>query len=264
MSDKQSGTRLQPWVWPVTLLSFVLGLLMAGSIQTVSGLRRTGAVGRVGAPIASATQEQALAAKEQGLENQRLLKQKTKLENALADTGGQATVLNDELQKVKLTAGLSEVHGSGIILTLQDSKKGPASNRQYEADNFIIHDVTLMRALNELNASGAEAISINGQRVVGRTAIRCVGPTAQVNGVPLASPYYVRVIGDPKTLAGGLNIREGFMDFMRSYDPEMARIEEKTDLIVPAYTGTTDYHFAKHAPAEDKSKRNKDKDNNKE
>ncbi|MEP6753915.1 MAG: DUF881 domain-containing protein [Chthonomonadales bacterium] len=235
---------------------------MAGSITTVSGLRRTGATGRVGTAIASQTEEQARATKEQGIQIQNLQKDKTKLENSLAENGGQAKTLNDELQKVKVTAGLAEVKGPGIILTLQDSKKGPASNRQYEADNFIIHDVTLMRALNELNASGAEAISINGQRFVGRTAIRCVGPTAQVNGVPLASPYYVRVIGDPDTLAGGLSIPEGFMDFMRSYDPEMAKIEKKKDLIVPAYTGTTELRYARHtATVEKKQKRIKDAGN---
>ena len=159
--------------------------------------------------------------------------------------------LNEELQKTKFVAGLTPVVGPGIAVILQDSK--PPSNRQFEIENYIIHDITLQRLMNELNASGAEAISINGQRVTSRTAIRCVGPTALVNNVPLASPYEVRAIGDANTMIGALNIPDGFMQYMRSVDPRMARIERKTKMLIPAYTGTTDFRFAK--PDEVKEKR---------
>ncbi len=237
----------------MTVLCFVLGFLLAGSVQTVSGLKRSGTSGgnriggiaqQAGAPIETVLKQQK--------QIEELLKEKTKLENSLALGEGPQKALNDELQKMKLTAGLSEVTGNGIILTLQDSKTGPPSNRQFEAEDYNIHDVTIQRAINELNASGAEAISINGQRLLSRTAIRCVGPTAQVNGVPMTSPYHIKVIGDPETLAGGLTFPGGFVQWLNSYDPEMVKIEKivKKDLVVPAYSGSTEFRYAKPtAPA---------------
>jgi uncharacterized protein YlxW (UPF0749 family) len=170
--------------------------------------------------------------------------EKTKLEETLARGDGRAKTLNEELQKTKLLAGLTRVHGPGVVLTLQDSKKGPPSNRQFEAPNYIIHDWTIQQVINELNASGAEAISINDQRVIGRTPIRCVGPTAQVNGVPTGSPFEIRAIGDPNTLASGLNLPNGVLDAIRSYDPEMARLEKRRDMVIPGYTGSTAVRYA--------------------
>lgn len=249
-----SGSRHQPWVWQVTGLCFILGLLLAGSIQTVGNMRRSGfSSQRIGAaPMPAPSQSLTTTITQKEKQINELQNGKTKLEMSLANQGSAATALNDELQKTKLLAGLSGVEGPGIALILQDSKIGPAANRQFERENYIIHDVTLQRAINELNASGAEVISINGQRVTSRTAIRCVGPTALVNNVPLASPYEIRAIGDAAAMTGGLTIPDGFMQFIRSYDPAMARLEKRAKLQVPAYTGTTDFRFAKPEPVKEK------------
>jgi uncharacterized protein YlxW (UPF0749 family) len=240
-----SGSRHQPWLWQVTGLCFILGVLLAGSLKTVSSIQRSGSGNiRVGgvAPSVSASFNQAVKGKDKEIEA--LREQNTQLQNTLAQGDGQAKMLNNDLQKMKQLAGLTEVVGRGIILTLADSKTGPPSNRMFEKDNYIIHDWTIQRALNEMNASGAEAISINGQRITNRTAIRCVGPTAMINNVPLASPFEIKAIGDPNTLAGGLNIPEGFMDSLRSYDPAMAKLEKKDRIVVPAYTGSTELRYA--------------------
>jgi uncharacterized protein YlxW (UPF0749 family) len=244
-----SGSRHQPWVWQVTVLCFVLGLLLAGSIQTVGNIRRAGAgITRVGAAPFGAPQPQ-LTRKINELEKQviELGESKTKLEESLSKEGTAAKALNEELQKTKVVAGLTAVEGPGIVLILQDSPGRKArSNRTFEEDlDYVIHEITLQRGINELNASGAEAISVNGQRITSRTAIRCVGPTAMINNVPLASPFEVRAIGDPATLVGALNIPRGFMESIQSFDPAMARIERRPLVKVPAYTGTTDFRFAR-------------------
>ena len=63
---------------------------------------------------------------------------------------------------------------------------------------YIIHDEDLLRVLNELCAAGAEAISINDQRIVATTEVRCAGPTVSVNNVRSAPPYVIKAIGNPK------------------------------------------------------------------
>ena len=104
------------------------------------------------------------------------------------------------------------------------------------------------QAINELNASGAEAVSINGQRIISRTPIRCVGPTAIVNDVRTASPFEIRAVGNPDTLWGGLNLPDGYIDTMfRAYDPDMCRIEKRKSILVPGYTGSTEIRYAKAA-----------------
>jgi uncharacterized protein YlxW (UPF0749 family) len=248
MNVFSSGPRHKPWLWQVSALCFVLGLLLAGSLHTVGSIRRSGyGPSRVGmSPAGNANLAAALRDKDKQITA--LLEKTTKLETALSLGDGQAKTLNEELQKTKFLAGLTEVKGPGIVLTLRDSKKRPPSNRVWDRDRYIVHDSDIQQAVNELAASGAEAIAVNGQRVIGRTSIRCVGPTIQVNGVPISPPYEIRAIGDPNAMVSGLNLPWGLLDNMRRFDPEMFTIEKYDGdkvLTLPAYTGSTEHKYVK-------------------
>ncbi len=225
----------------------MLGLLLAGSLQTVSTIRRAGGPGRVGfMPGASPSLSATLRQREKEIAD--LREKQTKLENVLAQGSGKLKALNDELQNAKLLSGLTEVQGPGIVLILQDAK--PRSHRAFDASRLTIHDYDLQMVVNELIASGAEAIAISGQRVVARTAIRCVGPTIMVNSVPVVPPFEIVAIGDPSTMAGGLNMPGGYLDDLRMTDPSMFRLEKRTDLVVPAYTGSTEVRWTRPVPAQ--------------
>lgn len=251
-----SGSRHQPWVWQVTGLCFILGVLLAGSLQTVTLINREGGAGGRPGFVTNPSVAERLETKKLQDEITKVRAEKTRLEETLAKGDGLAKTLNEELQKTKILAGLTEVQGPGVVLVLQDSKKGPPSNRMFEKDNYIIHDYTIQQAINELNASGAEAISINGQRIIGRTPVRCVGPTAIVNDVRIASPFEIRAIGNPDTLWGGLNLPGGYMDMMiKAYDPAMGRMERRKLIQVPGYTGSTDLRFARPVPSAEKPDR---------
>lgn len=229
----------------MTALCFVLGLLLAASLQTVRNINRAGiGGGRVGVPPAGQPVRTDTVRKLEKEIND-LRESKTKLENALAGRNDEVKTVNDELQKTKMLAGLMEVAGPGIVLTLQDSKKRPPTLRAFEQDKYNIHDVDLQQVVHELVASGAEAIAIKDQRITSRTAIRCVGPTIQVNSVPIAPPYVITAIGDPGTLAGGLNLPFGVLDGMRRYDPAMFSLEQKKRVVIPAYSGSTEMRYAK-------------------
>ncbi len=260
-----SGSRQQPWVWQVTGLCFILGVLLAGSLQTVRNINRSGAasLGRIGFISPRPSQTDVQETKKLQDEISKVREEKTKLEETLAKGTGLAKTLNEELQKTKLLAGLTEVRGPGVVLIIQDSKKGPPSNRQFEKPNYIIHDYTLQQAINELNASGAEAISINGQRIISRTPIRCVGPTAIVNDVRTGSPFEIRAIGDADTLWSSLNLPDGYIDVMfRAYDPEMCRIEKRKSVVVPGYTGSTEVRYARPIETTEKSGKREARHNN--
>lgn len=166
----------------------------------------------------------------------KLREDNTKLQNAMASRNNQSKVLNDSLQESKLFAGLTDVEGPGVTVTLTDSQK---ENTAFAQIDRIIHDVDVLKVVNELWASGAEAIEVNGHRVVGSTSFRCVGPVIHVDGVPIASPVKVRAIGDPKTLEGGLNLPGGVLEELRQLDPEMVKMEAVQNHHFKAYSGPT-------------------------
>jgi uncharacterized protein YlxW (UPF0749 family) len=111
----------------------------------------------------------------------------------------------------------------------------------------LIHDEDIDRVINETRASGSEAISVNGQRVVALTAIRCAGPVVLVNGVPTTPPVVIKAIGDPDTLLNALNMRGGVLDMMRRFDPAMVKIDKVKLLHLQAYEGSTTMHYI-HLP----------------
>jgi len=172
---------------------------------------------------------------------------KTRLENSYASQGGLSKVLNDSLQELKVFAGLTKVVGPGVIVTLRDSGKGNAGmglNIGVPSD-INIHDTDVLKVVNELIASGAEAVSVNNHRVAGNTSFRCVGPTILVNDVKIASPVVVRAIGDPTTLLGAMNLGGGVLSEIRQTDPSMVQIEAVKSQELPEFVGNTTHKFAK-------------------
>jgi uncharacterized protein YlxW (UPF0749 family) len=108
--------------------------------------------------------------------------------------------------------------GPGIVLTLRDAPKGVAASTrkafgvQYAPEEFIIHDIDILRVVNTLRAAGALAISIDGERLTERSAIVCSGPTVFVNSRKVATPLRIRAAGDPDALTAALQKPGGLMD----------------------------------------------------
>ncbi len=137
--------------------------------------------------------------------------------------------MQSELEKANVLAGLATVRGEGVVITLKDS-----TDTEMSAEAGLVHDTDLTAIVTELKAAGAEAISINGQRVIATTAIRCVGPTIQVNSVKVASPFYIKAIGNSKYLESALNIRNGVVDSLKSYGIEV-EIETDNKITIDKY-----------------------------
>lgn len=155
------------------------------------------------------------------------------------------STLGKQLDLARQEAGLTTVHGPGIIIKLNDS---PIKPKDGDDPNFyIVHDVDLSALANELWASGGEAVSVNGQRLVMTSSIRCVGPTITINTVRLTPPYVIKAIGPPKSLETGLRYPGGFLDSM---SPNLARgvdikINKIDDMVIPGYRGSLVNRYAK-------------------
>ncbi len=109
---------------------------------------------------------------------------------------GAGAATDSGMERLNILAGSTDVEGEGVEIVLDDSNLARSANEN--PNLYIIHDEDLLRVLNELCAAGAEAISINDQRIVATTEVRCAGPTVSVNNVRSAPPYVIKAIGNPK------------------------------------------------------------------
>lgn len=155
-------------------------------------------------------------------------------------------IMKKELDEANILAGLTKVKGPGITVYLSDDAVLDEISKNsgiYNPNVFVIHDTDIISIINELAAAGAEAFSVNDQRIISTTEIRCVGPVILVNGIRLAAPYTISAIGAPFTLRGALNLKGGIVSEMRSAKIDVT-IEEKEEIIIPEYTGILEYEYA--------------------
>ena len=105
--------------------------------------------------------------------------------------------LSREWEIIKLHTGLVGVEGAGITITLDDA---PVREPGMPPSWFIIHDYDIRTILNELKTAGAQAIAINGERVVPMSEQICAGPTIIINANRYPVPYIIEAIGEPDGL----------------------------------------------------------------
>ena len=152
---------------------------------------------------------------------------------------------------LEMTAGLVGLTGPGLVITIDDSKKTAKTGENMNL--YVIHDEDILRVVNELRAAGAEAISLNGQRLTATSEIRCAGPTMSVNNVRSAAPFEIIAIGDSSTLENALKMRGGVVDTLKVWGIQMA-ISPRTSVQVPPFNGPSPFHYAKPVPKEELTK----------
>jgi uncharacterized protein YlxW (UPF0749 family) len=139
----------------------------------------------------------------------------------------------NRLQALSNQAGVTPLRGRGVVVRLSDSNRKPTGAD--DAGPFRIHDTDLQLVVNALFASGAEAVAVNGSRLVATTPIRAAGDTIVVNFRPLAPPYRVEAIGADSGRFGRTQIARRFKRwttlFGLGYSVTHSTVE------VPAYTG---------------------------
>lgn len=148
---------------------------------------------------------------------------------------------SQEMEAVKMAAGLTTLQGPGVIVTIDDSKR--PSKPGENPNLYIIHDDDILKVINELLAAGAEAISINEQRLIATSEIRCAGPTLSVNNVRYSPPYEIRAVGEPKTLENALKMRGGVIETLQFWGIQIS-IKKQEGIIIPAYKGAFRFDYA--------------------
>lgn len=149
--------------------------------------------------------------------------------------------LQEELQKSNMVAGLLSLHGPGITVTLNDSTRSVQMGEDPNA--LLVHDVDLLNVVSELKASGAEAISVNNERIIAMSEVRCAGTTILVNTNKIAPPFVIKAIGDPQMLESGLTIKGGVAQKLKDYGLQL-QIQKDNDVEIPAYSGVVKMKYS--------------------
>ena len=112
------------------------------------------------------------------------------------------------------------------------------------ASDQIIHFSDIQLVVNELANAGAEAIEINGQRLVNTSSITCEGNIIRINGERIGTPFYIRAIGSQSRLYGALTRAGSILDAIAYYG-NRAEVTKVDNIVISRYSGTLNYEYLK-------------------
>ena len=141
--------------------------------------------------------------------------------------------LVEEAKMLRLLIGDIPSQGKGISVSLHDGAYNPSKENP---NDYIVHESHVFKVINELKISGAEAISINGQRLHANSYIRCTGPVITVDGETFPAPFTIEAIGDPSVLLASVNLGGGVVDQLTS-DNIVVTVEEQGKITMAALRG---------------------------
>lgn len=121
------------------------------------------------------------------LELEQIRKQAT--ENSEGDS-----IVEAQIKQNNRLLGLTEVKGSGLIVRLDDNREIDPEEVIGDVGALLVHEGDLRQIINELFNAGAEAISINGKRVVNTTSIACDGNIIRINDEIVGAPMEIKAI----------------------------------------------------------------------
>jgi uncharacterized protein YlxW (UPF0749 family) len=153
--------------------------------------------------------------------------------------------IDNEFNDNNMEIGFSAVKGNGVKLVINDGTIDDPKGYEQENTQLILlktlHDDDMIKVVNELRVAGAEAISINGQRVLPNTEILCSWAFLRINGHQIPAPFEVTAIGDPDTLDSTLQRDDGFIRSLINRGIQVD-ITKENNLKIDPYIGDISYN----------------------
>lgn len=161
-----------------------------------------------------------------------------KITNSHASNNALIKDMSIQVEKLRTMVGLTDVVGSGVVIRIEND---PNSDAKINVNNEFQY---LLLVVNELNASGSEAISINGQRVISNTEIRSVNEKIMINSTAQSSPFVINSIGNAEVLYSALIQRFGVVNILRERGL-IVTLEQNDSVNIPKYDGVLSWEYAK-------------------
>lgn len=231
--------KIRKWHITIAIICFVSGIFLAWNLRAQAQ--------NIKNDNQSRNEVLAIKVKKQMDENKRIENDISNLKKQIdqfqkSQVKGQSDLkaYQSNLENYRKLAGLTDIKGNGIVISLDDIEK----NRFIEgSDNLLIHYDYLLSIVNALKLGNAEAISINGQRIVTLSDIECGGTTILVNRTYLAPPYIITAIGNQSDLFSAVSDSNTYKDLEKKNFP--VSITKKSNLTIAAYKGNFSFSYAK-------------------
>lgn len=175
-----------------------------------------------------------------------LLKEVERLSESVPS--GLVDKLTDQAEALAGPAGLTKVSGPGLEVVLSDAPR-TSDSADIDPNLLVVHEQDLQAYVNALRAGGATAISLQGQRIIATTGIKCVGNTVLLDGVPYAPPYRIVAVGDVSGMVDSLHTTPAtvtYADYSRQHGLGLS-VTTLANAKVPAYAGTVSLQYAQVA-----------------
>lgn len=215
----------------LTAASAILGFLLVTAVSSVGEARRADAPRKAELIDLIEQRRELVAEQDEAVSTLRDQVDAARREAIRRNRQDQAA--GEEAAELALQAGTVALRGRGLEVKLSDSPR-PSSTEE-DANAFRIHDTDLQLVVNALFAAGAEAVSVNGNRLVATTPIRAAGDTIVVNFRPLTPPYRVAAIAAEKRAFEDSEIARRFRRWTGLFGLGFSVSQREVD--VPAYSG---------------------------
>lgn len=231
-------------IWPVAVLGvFVLTgfLFVAASVNAAGADLRP-----AGGDTASLLQEQSQRIDQRRVEARNLRSDIDALSSNV--TGAALKPFLAKVKNLEEPTGLSALHGPGVRVTLDDAPRS-VDDADINPNLLVVHQQDIQAFVNALWAGGAEAISLQGQRLISTTGIKCVGNTVVLDGVPYSPPYVIRAVGNTIAMNASLTTSPETITYAAyANDPKYQLgldVETVADLRINAYASPVSLRFAR-------------------
>ena len=149
---------------------------------------------------------------------------------------------------LRAPAGFTPVTGPGVTVTLSDAPAEVINSSSRDIKLLVVHQQDIQAVVNAMWAGGAQAITIQGQRVISTTGIKCQGNAVQLQGLPYSQPYVISAVGSQAAILDALS-NDDYLDIYReqSLIPDIAvgwEVELEDEVEAPAYDGLLDLQYA--------------------
>lgn len=152
------------------------------------------------------------------------------LEDQLANQEQKVADYVEDKKKLQKLTGEIPVKGPGVEVKLKDSDYIPSEEN---VNQYIVHESHIHKVINEFLSAGANAISINGQRIFRDSYIVCIGPVVSVDGIQHPAPFVITAIGDPDVLMPSLQLKHGVVDQLVNDNIEVS-VQQKSAVTMNA------------------------------
>ncbi|HSE09903.1 MAG TPA: DUF881 domain-containing protein [Nocardioidaceae bacterium] len=225
-----------------------LGFILAGILFVTSAVSsdgtdlRAGRFGDLSTVVRQATKE----ADELRAERSELAREVEELTADLGQSG--VTKAQRKVEELRVPSGLAAMRGPGLTVELDDaSAEDIDAATGVEPELLIVHQQDIQGVVNAMWAGGAEAMTIQGQRVISTTGIKCIGNTVLLHGMQYSPPYVITAVGDPAAMLAAINESpyiDIYLDYVEAYGLGWDVLPH-ADVALPAYEGSLDLEYAR-------------------